>query len=1068
MTKEDLKKAYLQLKKEIIDSYIPYLQDNETPEGLRAKSLRVIKKEIESITGVKNPISEKTLRKYFRSEDYDPSFNNVSYLAALWLINAKALTREECKKFYSQESRTSDVYWNMYTKTIQNGYLATDPGEVTEAETKQPLITATTPLTALYRSPDFEDLLERTSWLDKLYNKTEKSRIVVVDGISGVGKKSLVFTLQNKLISSGRYRHILWRKFEPNDSLQKLFFEVENIIPFENSHVNAKALHLTNYLKENQLLLILYGLEKIDEQSFENLFSILSPGTGNAQILLIRDNLTNFSFFPVENRITLQGLSREEISELCQKNNLAIDELTLIGWKERTGGIPFYINSLIKEKKVSVNDHDYAVIIADAEIDLDYKVKDWCKELKAEEKKLLQLISLYQISFSEADIQALSQKADINDYYKAFSVLKDYHIVYPVPHKKWQVLAPIAAFYSCKYEIHSQQKMHGIIADYLTQVTSPAQLKTLSRDQLYLQFLSISHSLQSSDFEKSTNILEAIIPLLKKHNFYPHLYQILTLYEKKKTNHNSHWKTWHLAHCCFVLGYFSECTRLLSNCINKSEALHYHRIDIDSGLSFFIKTFLLFSELVNTVISPQEAYKIIAESLSVFEMPEIEWLTRSHALTVLSGHLADLGNYRKSKEINETLLKEDYDGSILSKAINHTHIGIAEYYSKDYTMAETSLIKASVLFSEAADSRGIVWCSMHLILTKIKLKKKISVAEIKKIIEIKETGQLFIRQFDKWLETVNTGTTDNLIKELISEKLATARVQEEDVFHRTDEDRLKSLIVTVNRFMAKTPRNPFDLDTLINPISETDMPLGSVLLSSMIKSIRKDPYSYLEKLKSKKPQDIFLNNKINKAILGCLAMYEYQYMIINELILPNIDFIISLESNYDEIKIRYSRALHNFGDQDNAIRILGAVAEEHRHFFYLNTMANCLWKKGDRIKSESFYEFAGDAAKTTKEKGIHYHNQALRIYESQNAEKYEEAKNLCKQAINIRKEEHWFIKYPVSTLVLLEIETTDSDRVTGVVRSLKTNYNISYALLSNIIRNVKNNVKKKKLQKEFL
>ncbi|MBL7738448.1 MAG: tetratricopeptide repeat protein [Chitinophagaceae bacterium] len=1067
MDKVFLDQAYCKLIREVIDLLLPATDSALESHQIKGPSLRTFSQKLSSYTGIGSQINPKTIQKYFQQTTYSEKLYFISHFAAAWLIATKKISKLDCIQYYKNGSVKSDFFWNEYLTSLKQEEQVENPGEVSKEEIKTILYDDLAPLVALYRPPEFGLIIDRVSYLDKLYKFTEQQRLVVIDGISGVGKKSLVGSLQNKLLNSGRYKQVLWRIFELNDSVENLLQELEKIVPLGEGSVSAKTQQFIDYLKANQLLFVFYGLEKVDERSFETFFKVLSAGTGNTQLLLIRDNLTAFKFIEAKNRITIQGFSINDVNMLCKKLNLVVDDATINKLRVISDGIPFYINLLIRKSQISDSDidspYDNAAILAE----LEFKVSQWCSKFDAEDNKLLQLLSLLQMNFSENDAQALATKAGISDFYKAFKTLKEYHIVYPVNKNHWQIVRPVAEYYRTKYDKNDNNKLHEITADFMSQISSPSLLRTLNREGLVLQSKSIHHYQQALRFDKSARYLDGIIPLLKKHNLYPRLYELLSS-EIKYNQDQDYWKIWHLAHCCFVLGRFTECNQHLSVCIDKSIAWYNKRIDIKSGLSFFIKSLQLFSELVGTTVSYSEAFKVLVESLSIFETPELEWHIRSHALSVLSGYYAELGEYDKSRSINDTLLKEDYEGSSLAKATTYTHIAIAEFELRHFDVAEEFLMKADKLFEETVDLRGTAWCSSYLIMTKMKLGHPVSVNDVQNVIRIKEQGQLFTHGYSKWLKSVSVETKDEQIKLLTSESLAYAESMEQQVLDNTQVSEIRKLLRTINRFIDTHPRNPFDFDTLINPISETDIPLDSILRSSMVRKIRRDPYSYLEKIGKKNPEDIFKNEKNNKALVECLAMYEFQDKIIKELILPNLGTIILLENKYDETKTKYARALHVAGDHDNAIKLLKSVDEKNRLFPYLNTMANCFWKKGELEKSESFYEFAGQAAKTNKEKGIHFHNLALRIYESKKQDKYEEAKKLCKKAIDIRQDEPRFIKYPISTLVLLETETTDSENVISVVRTLKSTYNISYALLSNIIRNVGSRTKRQKLQKEFL
>jgi tetratricopeptide (TPR) repeat protein len=1067
MAKQPPKDAYTRLKKDLI-SLIPDLGDDVDPAELDSKSLREMKSIIESVTGLSKPITEKTLRKYFRATEYDHSFNNISFLAAVWLCEkARRITKEECKEFYRNEIRTSSHYYNEYLKAITEESSIEEPGTVPPTETKRPVSDELTLLDPLFNTPDFDQVFERTVHMDALFELTNRRSLVVVDGISGVGKKHLVRSLQNKLLASGRYERILWKYIEKNYSLETFINEVNEKLKFTETPFSSKAQQFVEFLKTNQVLVVFYGVENADEASFEDFFKNIALGSGNSQILLIRNTLKKFPFIAAKNLLPLNGYSLDELTSLFEQRGLPFSDSDAISFIQISDGLPFYIDLMINASTKARNKEDHLSITALSIGELEYKVKEWCQHLNDHDKNLLHLLSILQIPFTGEEVNSLGAKIGLENVDQSFKSLRDCHIVKMVSNNRWKIIGPVALYFRTKYDVKENARLHEIIGDHLSICPSPSLLKRLDQQHLSIQSDALTHYILAAKFEKSSPYLDPIIILLKKFNLYPKLYELLKLEIANNPGHD-HWIKWHFAHCCFLMGHFQECNTTLTTCIDlASRWFKDQKQQPEPGIPFFIKTFQLFSELVDETIPGVDAKALLINVLSLFYPTELIWNIRAHALSVLSGYFEKKAEYTVSKSINENLLKEDYDGTTQSKAVTYTHLGIVQYGTGNYPSAEEWFTKAINNFNEAVDFRGLAWSMAYLVLCKIKQGQLNVNEEINTILAIRREGKLFDPEYKNWLALVKAGLQDDRVKSKMEAELETVTTEEKLIVQNTPADSIQRTLKEVKDFLNRVPKDSFVFESFINPVSETDYPLDSKLKKSMRKKIRRDPFSYLEKIQKKDPGEIFSSEKDNKTIIECLNFYEFREKILKDLVLPNLQYIIDLDEKFDDSKTGYARELHNAGDQDNALKLLAAVNEKNQLFLYLNTKANCLRKTGRKEESETYYEMAAVAAKTNKEKGIHFHNIAFRIYEDGLTQRYQEAKDNCLKSIEYREEEKRFIRHPISTLVLLEIATADMEDVVFAVSQLKAKYSISDGWLSNIFRNIKSSLKRDRLLKEF-
>jgi hypothetical protein len=1074
MNKKTTTTVFKKLLKEVLAICDPSLPDGFESNKIKAPSLRLVIKEIKRITAIHSPAADKTIRKYYHAIEYDPSFTFIGFLAAIWLIHKEKLTKEECTEFYKHEPYTSNNYWIEFLKATSEDEKIEEPGLVSDEDIKNSLIPEISDLQSMFKVPDFAKLLHRLKPLDDLFNMSSKHRVIVIDGIAGSGKKHIVAALQEKLLNSGRYKSIFWRRLEKGYKLIDLVNELDDKIKLNATSENARIAQFLEWLKSNQVVFILYNIEDADDASFLELFeTITMGGNENAVFILLRNNQGVFKSIPIKCQMQLSTYSLDEVVAFAELSDIRIDEDQAQKIREISVGLPFYIDLLLQICQIFKSDPGYQKKKDSYIAQLEYKLDSWCRFLSIEDKDLLQILSLFKRDFSTSDYITLGERLQLTDTEASFKRISDAHLVSHDNNDVWHIIRPVAEFYSNKYNIKEHRRLHEIIANYLLLTITPTDLFNFSNAQLVEQTRCLLHFQKAQKFEKSTPFLIFLIPLLKRNNFYPLLYTLLQT-EIQNNPSADHWIRWHLSHCCLILGKRNECLENISICLNLSHQWHKKKFDLPSSRTFYIKSQVLFAELVSATVSNETAANIVIETLSSVDPSDLEWHIRSQSLSALSGFYEKLGDFVKSDKINETIHTEDKAGSRHTLAISFTHRGIDQYNLTNFTFAEELLNKAEELFRDVNDRRGWAWCSSHLILCQLQLDEKVFSTTINEIINIRQEGQNFDSEYQVWLKTLVEKISDSKMLPKLNRELELVTEKIVEIDKTTPFDQIKKLVEANNKFFLGNVLSTFEFESQINPIDNNSLPISSQLIKSIRKEIRINPQKYLSDIEAKDPMKVFTSEFDNKVIIECIGLYGHSDRILKKIILPNLSLIASLDDKFDKTKISYAIALHNVGEHDSALTLLDSVSAKNHRFFYLNTKANCYWEKGKRgnndaliEKSDTYYEYAGQAAKTNKEKAIHYHNMAVRTYKSKYTDLYEDAKQKCLESIKLTSDDARFIRFPINTLILLDIEMASEDDVIFVVNRLKNQYDITLGWLSNIIRNVRSVIKKNKLQQEF-
>jgi tetratricopeptide (TPR) repeat protein len=277
------------------------------------------------------------------------------------------------------------------------------------------------------------------------------------------------------------------------------------------------------------------------------------------------------------------------------------------------------------------------------------------------------------------------------------------------------------------------------------------------------------------------------------------------------------------------------------------------------------------------------------------------------------------------------------------------------------------------------------------------------------------------------------------------------------------ESKIDEQIEHIDKFLKRIATRIFDLEAFINPLNESALSPDSELSKTLIRDIRRNPESFLEKISKKIPAAIFADDNTNKSIAECAKMFDCQQLIIRDILHPHFDFIKSIPKEQDGVKLFYARVFHLLHDQTRALALLASIDEENHRFDYLNLKANCYRKKKDFRQADTYYEMAFNAVKNSRDRAIYHHNQAMLVHESENPTKYQQALKHCQEAMKEWTSSVRFTRSVVNTLVLLEIAITPINDVHEKVLFLKLQFEISDLRLQNIFRAVIDKVKRMKL-----
>lgn len=1063
MSNHSKQHAYQLLIKELIQEFIP----SYSSKGVKIKepALKSLKASLIKTTGVNFTITTKTIRSYIASETYSNQ-SMIGIFAAAWLINAKKITQEECiKHYYDNPDITSIYYYNEFVRVISTDDKSVEPAEVVEEEN---FITTTTtqktPLDSICFTPVLNPLVERNSLLGQLEKAVTKNKLLVIDGVLGSGKTNLLFSLTNKLINSKNYNAVLWKPVEKNLTLQAFVAEIESVIQLGEGSTLTKALKFSNLLKENKWLLILDDFDEVDELSFSQFLKILSSSQGNAEIIIIRNSKNIFDFLRSGICFHVSGFSEEEVQHTLTTKGIILEHNQFKSLFEITDGLPFYIDIFLNQHNFNKEHNTSIKDLFLKSSDSQQWIKFLCSKLSDEELKLLTVLSFYNRPFADDAIQKISAFINLKSFDITKSNLQKNHLLSRLNPNLWRII-PIVSAYIMEHASSSERILSNVlIGDFLLSEINIKAPENISVDDALKICSAIQHYQKGCDFEKSYTILQQSIPLLKRYNLYTALKKVIKAEIEGNLKYD-HWLVYHYSQACINTGDFKEFHSSIKIAVQKSFKLYNQDKTNSSYKSFFIKTFQLYSIFVGNILSFNKAKILLTETLSLFDPLELDWSIRSHSLSLLSHFLIKDDDLQTATSITQTLISEDYDNNSQSKAVFNHLLGMIKLKENDVYNALQYFEKSFILFSEYKDIRGLSWSLSFKALTRHMIDSTSVIYEdIKSVIELKQESNNVDSDYLDWLKYFKANLTDPVFKKMITKEYI--RVYE--IFKESHTYfKEKQIQIEVDQYHTKLHshiQKPIPIENYITPILQRAIPIDSQLRKSLLQKVRRNPISILQRIFSKKPRDIFSSQNNNNIILECMRSQSYKEEVLSKFILPNIQYI---EQQDCDTKIEYARGLQYAGQYSHSIMLLNLVHEENKNFKYYNALGNFYKsEKNFRLSIENF-KLASELAKNNKEKAIISYNIASLIYDFNHRNKYMYAIRLCKNAIQLRNNDHYFLKYPINTLLLLIIESTPQKNIVRRVENFKKNYMLTDNRLDFIIRNIKSTFKRQILQRYF-
>ncbi len=383
--------------------------------------------------------------------------------------------------------------------------------------------------------PSVGVFIGRHAEYESLNKLISENGIVIIEGLSGVGKTNLILSFAHKKITD--YEAIIWHAFQEEESINFIiddtaeqfkkqgFDYLYNAARGSQQSTQSKVKLLTEQLKRVKTLLIFDSFELLLDDSHktrpehENIIFELFKTSSKSKVILttkIKPQLSP-TLLSHYSTLPLKGLSTTDtadfLSLLSQKHNVNLDVNYSQQIYKATEGHPMALNflvaSLIHGVSLQVLLNDLQNVVA-SEV-APYLLKSLYPKLSTEAQKQLKIVSAFRKPFTIVELKSLPIKTD-------FIELKSYFFIEADLGNKFYFLHPIVREYAYKTlrsDENEYNQVHKAIGDfYFSQVRYSKHFKDAKFISTLLE--TIFHYRRSGYLQGQTSVGNFIANQLKQ------------------------------------------------------------------------------------------------------------------------------------------------------------------------------------------------------------------------------------------------------------------------------------------------------------------------------------------------------------------------------------------------------------------------------------------------------------------------------------------------------------------------------------------------------------------------
>ena len=560
------------------------------------------------------------------------------------------------------------------------------------------------PSNGLFAAPELLDSIPRLMVTRRLGQVVDSSSVVVVEGLSGVGKTYVVANLVKERRSTST---CLWYDMPAGGTLDELLSGLPDEWLFDALSLESRCKLLVSQLRMNSTVLVIDNVERGEPGTLRPLLEVAGRAGAPATVILISPTFQDLSgvrhFF-------VRGLARADTEALLVRRDVHLREYLLDQLMEKTEGLGLAVD--LFATLIKVLGHDPVELLENTLMNQQV-VEDWFQRivstLSPAQVELLTFLSLAETGFGNEVIKAgLSLLARI-DRSSAFDALRRLYLVQRHRGTEWRVHQFVAAQLDRRLSDGRRRKLCMALARvHLAHVPQTASTKW-SRASFARALHACRDQQRAGRLAESAKLLERMAAAAKKFGHYES-FAALADEQLRLDSKADPWLVYHLAHCLLIIGEERRAAGLIEEALTDE-------LDGNTALAL---TRLLAEALVETGANA-EAEARLAAALEHSER-RAKRATVQHArgtmarLLTLNGKLGDAMTLAQRNLVNSH--KND---DPLAGAIALTHIGRIHRFRDEIAEAERNILQARDLFLDVRNDRGVGWTNEEL--SRLKLRQ---------------------------------------------------------------------------------------------------------------------------------------------------------------------------------------------------------------------------------------------------------------------------------------------------------------------------------------------------------
>lgn len=545
--------------------------------------------------------------------------------------------------------------------------------------------------------PQNNDTISRKRELAILSDAVRHSPIVIIEGISGVGKSYILAEYCRR--RDFRKHPVLWYSPIEGETVDALIAELGDELFPPHANTVAQCKRLMRHLANAHATLVIDDFQRVDQESYKALCSAAAASGHPARLILATNQYSDSTGRPSgTTHVRIDGMSDDELRKQLNGRGLArLKESDFRRLRSATDGLPLassLFSALISDFGVSVEE-----LLGGSMVTED-RVRDWFGRLSARlspvARNLLRALSLVATPFDMEIVRTMldattSSAADLR-------TLQTLFLVKSVGPKWWQVHALVGQMAIGELSPTERTLFHKKIADTLG-AKIPGAKHSLSRREVKT-FQRVCHHLQQAgDHELSSKLVERISRDAKAKGMYEGYMQLLA-FEMANNPERSRWVDYNYAHCALILGRYRQTEIILKNFndLNRpSDALGIYMLRLRVELELAVGQ-------ASTAL--QSARRLAAIAPNAGLSPN----NLEHVQSVLTWTLIENGLLAEADGIlTEFEIALSRRNSPLSRAVATTHRGFITWRTVGSEQALPFFSKSIALFGQIGDFRGLGW-----------------------------------------------------------------------------------------------------------------------------------------------------------------------------------------------------------------------------------------------------------------------------------------------------------------------------------------------------------------------